>query len=79
MNRFDYVKYDEVSAFKQGLLKDAYALLTELIEKQVGPGRGTSLALTKLEESYMWIGKQLRDEQIARDGGAPLQEERKDG
>lgn len=27
-----------------------------------------SLAITKLEECYMWIGKAIRDEQIARGG-----------
>lgn len=81
MNRFDYVKYDEEAAFKQAIIKDAFSLLAELLEKQLGPGRATSLALTKLEESYMWVGKQIRDEQVAKSGenSAPLQEERKDG
>lgn len=40
--------------------------------------RATSLALTKLEEAYMWIGKALRDDQIARNGSAELMEQRKD-
>jgi hypothetical protein len=30
----------------------------------------------KLEEAYMWCGKGLRDQQIERNGSAPLQEER---
>ena len=35
------------------------------IEASLMPGRAKSLALTKLEECYMWIGKGLRDHQIA--------------
>ena len=42
-------------------------------------GRAKSLALTALEECYMWIGKAIRDIQLARNRCAPLQEERKDG
>ncbi len=34
--------------------------------------------LTSVEESYMWIGKAIRDEQIERNGSAPLQEARGD-
>lgn len=41
--------------------------------------RAKALALTKLEECYMWIGKALRDDQIARIGSAPLQEDRDPG
>lgn len=29
-------------------------------------GRAKSLALTSLEECYMWIGKAIRDEQLAK-------------
>lgn len=36
-------------------------------------------ALRTLEESYMWCGKAIRDEQIARNGSAPLEEGRTDG
>lgn len=39
-------------------IKSKAAELETLIEK-VGPGRGTSLALTKLEESVIWSIKQL--------------------
>lgn len=37
------------------------------------------MAITKLEEFYMWVGKAIRDEQLLRNGSAELQEERKDG
>lgn len=35
-------------------------------------------SIEKLEEAYMWIGKTIRDDQIRRNGSAPMQEERKD-
>ncbi len=51
----------------------------EHIVSGLNPGRAASLVRTKLEEAYMWVGKAIRDEQIARNGSAPLQEGRKDG
>lgn len=35
-------------------------------------------AMQRLEQAYMWCGKALRDEQIARNGSAVSQEERTD-
>ena len=43
---------------------------------QLKSPRTVALALTKLEECYMWIGKAIRDDQIERNGSAELQEER---
>jgi hypothetical protein len=74
-NRFDYVKYDDMAVLQQGIFKDAYSKIAENIEK-LYTGRAASLALTALEESYMWVGKQIRDDQIVRNGFSPLQEER---
>jgi hypothetical protein len=67
MTRFDYVKYDEMSLLQQGIFKDAFSKIADDIEK-LYKGRSASLALTALEESYMWVGKQIRDDQIARNG-----------
>ena len=78
MSRFDYVKYDEKSISIQKVLKDRFEHM-ELIMQDLEDGRAKSLALTKLEEAYMWTGKSIRDSQIKRNGGAELQEERKDG
>lgn len=75
---FDYVKYDDVAAQEQARFKAEFIAL-EASVKTLPNGRGKSLALTKLEECYMWVGKALRDDQIARNGSAPLQEERKNG
>ena len=87
--RFDYVKYDGIANDQQMMAKIAVKNVEELIS-QIGGGldpiksraaigRSTALAYTKLEECYMWIGKALRDEQIARNSEVQLQEGRKDG
>jgi hypothetical protein len=75
MSRFDYVKYDEKTAATQAAFKQKFEELEAFIAN-IYPGRSVSLALTSLEETYMWIGKALRDEQIARNGTAELQEQR---
>lgn len=66
MSRFSYIKYDEHSVAKQENLKKMYEGIEEYVNKNLGPSRAQSLILTKLEESYMWTGKAIRDEQIAR-------------
>lgn len=63
--RFDYVKYDSVSETAQAAFKKAFSKVTAMIEQLPG-GRAQALALTKMEESYMWVGKSLRDEQMKR-------------
>lgn len=73
--RFDYVKYDEKAVSQQQDFKNFCQGLEGHINELKSP-RAKSLALTKLEECYMWIGKAIRDDQIERNGSAPLQEER---
>lgn len=75
MSRFDYVRYDDAAQKQQAMFKDWCAMLEGGING-LGTGRAQALALTALEETYMWIGKAIRDEQIKRNGSAPLQEER---
>lgn len=78
MSRFDYVKYDDEAVMHQVVFKSAFEAM-ETLALTLKPGRAQALVLTKLEEAYMWVGKAIRDEQIARNGSAPLQEERDDG
>ena len=88
MSRFDYVKYDGTAVNFQELAKEKVCDLETLIESirvnspkaAQQAGRSVALALTSLEECYMWIGKAIRDEQIARNfpEKQQLQEERKD-
>lgn len=72
--RFDYVRYDEEAAQKQAALKGAFRQLETLCVgmwkdgKMLPDGRAKSLVLTKLEEAYMWVGKAIRDEQLAARG-----------
>jgi hypothetical protein len=91
MSRFDYVKYDDDAQLLQTHFKNVVTDLESDINglgrntidcMQSNPGnllRAKALAITALEEMYMWIGKAIRDDQIARNGSAPLQEERKNG
>jgi hypothetical protein len=64
--RFDYVRYDDVSAMNQQRAKDLMTQVELFITHDLGAGRPQSLALTHLEEVYMWIGKAIRDNQVAR-------------
>jgi len=75
MSRFDYIKYDETSITTQELLKTLCTQLEDVMELALVSSRTKALAITALEECYVWIGKSIRDEQIARN----VQEERKDG
>lgn len=76
MGRFDYIRYDETRAECQKILKDRFEMIEKIIGDMLPEGRARSLALTHLEESYMWTGKGLRDAQIAVGGPAHLQEDR---
>jgi hypothetical protein len=78
MSRFDYVKYDEQAAVTQAHFKNIFESAEQFIDR-LKDGRAKSLAMTKLEEAYMWVGKAIRDEQIARNGSAELQEGRNNG
>lgn len=76
MSRFDYIKYDETAAEDQAQFKLMFEEMERAVLKNMRPGRASSLVLTKLEEAYMWVGKGIRDEQIARNGAVELQEQR---
>ena len=75
--RFDYVKFDAEAQRRMAWMKEHFGVLADNVEK-LPDGRARALALTAMEEAYMWIGKAIRDEQVAN-RVAPLQEERKDG
>lgn len=74
--RFDYVKYDAEALSTQALFKGAFEEIAADVDFQLKSPRAKALVLTKLEEAYMWVGKAVRDDQIARNGAAELQEER---
>lgn len=74
--RFDYVKYDDQAIALQADFKHSFETLERHIENGLTAPRYKALALTKLEETYMHIGKAIRDDQIARNNTTELQEER---
>lgn len=73
-NRFSYVRYDGIRAEKQQEAKALVEAVEAFLEGSVSNGRPKSLALTALEECYLWIGKAIRDEQIAADKGVAVEE-----
>jgi len=64
--RFSYVKYDQEAVKHQETLKELFEKVEDYVDKNLKPGRAQSLVMTYLEIAYMWTGKALRDEQIAR-------------
>jgi hypothetical protein len=65
-DRFNYVAYDAFAKASQANFKELFDLVADTIEITIAPGRARSLALTHLEEAYMWVGKAIRDEQLDR-------------
>lgn len=84
-NRFDYVAYDLEAQAASNSFKKSFMELDDQVEavfatpRSAGVARYKAMLITKLEEAYMMVGKAVRDDQIARNGTAPLQEGRKDG
>jgi hypothetical protein len=68
MSRFDPVDYDQEAIEESNKAKELCRDLDHFIEVHVKNGRPKSMALTKLEECYMWIEKAIRDDQISRQG-----------
>ena len=75
-SKFDYIAYDEEAKAHQAQLK----LLVTAVEDKLYTLTNTryiSLALTSLEECYMWAGKATRDDQLVRNNYEfSLEEER---
>jgi len=55
---FDYVQPDEGQIHDMQILRKEYAALYEKV-KLLPESRGRSIALTKLEESNMWVNKAI--------------------
>lgn len=66
MSRFDYVKYDEISQVNQDAFKSMVCELSIHIAG-MGDNHYKTLAMDRLEECYMYIGKCIRDEQFGRE------------
>jgi hypothetical protein len=66
MGRFDYVEWDEYSEKVSGDFKTAYEAIEVMLNEFLDSSRELSLALTKLDESFMWVGKAIRTDQLTR-------------
>lgn len=64
--RFEYVQWDEESQRNSDHAKKVCDDVRAFIETNLKPSRESSLAMTKLEECFMWIGKAIRTDQQAR-------------
>jgi hypothetical protein len=65
--RFDYVQFDAIATEAHVVGRRHCEDLEEFLNS-LPKSRAQSLALTKLEEVYMWVGKALRDDQLIRTG-----------
>lgn len=75
-NRFDYVAYDDDAMKNQASFKERFMNLEAEVDHRLISPRAKALIHTYLEIAYMWVGKAIRDDQIKRNGIAPLQEQR---
>jgi hypothetical protein len=64
--RLNYVEWDEISETNQQTLKTYFMSLEREIEDLLLNSREKSLAITKLEECWMWVGKAIKIDQEQR-------------
>ena len=70
-DRFGSIKFDEKRQDISSRIRFHCGEIARELEA-ISRGRSTSLALTRLEETNMWAGKALRDDQLrsnASEGG----------
>jgi len=64
---FGSIAYDEQSQQASNNIKSICCELETAIEAYLSDSRERSLALTKLEECFMWVGKGIRSDQQVRE------------
>lgn len=67
MNRFEFVKYDDISHGTRETFKKKFEALADFIEACPTKGSYQDNALRSLEETYMWIGKMIGADQLNRE------------
>lgn len=65
MSRFDYIRFGVEASELRELLKTQFEAIDKTLER-IADGRAKSLALTKLDEAYMWANRAIRDEQVSK-------------
>lgn len=68
MSRFNYIAFDLVSNQKQEGFKRMFEMIEAFAAEHLPESRERSLLVTGLEQAYMWTGKAIRNEQLAREG-----------
>ncbi len=72
-SKFDYVKYDDKALGDQADVREDVerieAIIKAIQKESEAAGRACAIAITKLEEVYMWVGKAIRDAQVERHNG----------
>lgn len=71
MSRFDYVEYTAKSQALSNARKEVSERYEALIN-DLPNSREKALALTKLEECFMWVGKAIRNYQLEEAKNAAL-------
>jgi len=64
--KLDYIPWDEISEKNQQELKVHFKTIENIMETKLHYSREKSLAATKLEECWMWIGKAIKVDQEER-------------
>lgn len=67
MSKLEYVKYDENSLELSDSFKKKYDSLIEFVEDNLESFEEKKLVIIRLEESFMWVGKCIRNAQINRE------------
>lgn len=68
MRRFEDVIYDDLSNSTLRVSKDAVLSLSAVMRMNLAESRERSMAMTKLEETLMWIKKAIEHDQLVREG-----------
>ncbi len=76
MSRFDGIAFNEQSKTWSSELKKSFEKLEEQIDNYLLDSRSKSVAITHLEDAFMWINKAIKDQQIKSEGDPALQQER---
>lgn len=63
---FDYIEWNALSQKNFDDIRDATEVLEELILHRLTSSREKSLAMTNLEQTFMWVGKAVRNDQLAK-------------
>lgn len=65
--RFTSVKFNESNLKLHRAFQFYFADLEEQIMLNIPAGQSQALAITKLQEAFMWVGRAMADAQLTKD------------